>query len=125
MKPWRRVVFAGLGLAAILGGGLIAWLALKPVRPVTVVVRNDSEKPIATVRLEHERGVETVENIAKGDARTIKFIAGGETFYTLRVRFADGSEVSGNQQYAESGYEIVETVTASGIRTDGHLPSRY
>jgi len=86
---------------------------------------NDSEKPIATVRLEHERGVETVENIAKGDARTIKFITGGETSYTLRVRFSDGSEVSGNPQYAESGYEIVETVTASGIRTDRHLPSRY
>ena len=115
----------GLGLAVILAGGLIGWLALKPIRPVTVVVRNDSEKPIATVRLEHERGVETVENIAKGDARTIKFITGGETSYTLRVRFSDGSEVSGNPQYAESGYEIVETVTASGIRTDRHLPSRY
>ena len=118
-------MFFGLGVAATFGGGLIGWLALKPVRPVTVVVRNDSEKPIAAVRLEHERGAETVENIAKGDARTIKFIAGGETSYTLRVRFADGSEVRGNPRYAESGYEIVETVTASGIRTNGHLPSRY
>jgi hypothetical protein len=125
MKRRRRAVFIGLGVAATFGGGLIGWLALKPVRPVTVVVRNDSEKPIAAVRLEHERGVETVENIAKGDARTIKFIAGGETSYTLRVRFADGSEVRGNPRYAESGYEIVETVTASGIRTNGHLPSRY
>ena len=125
MKRGRRAVLIGLGLAVILAGGLIGWLALKPIRPVTVVVRNDSEKPIATVRLEHERGVETVENIAKGDARTIKFITGGETSYTLRVRFSDGSEVSGNPQYAESGYEIVETVTASRIRTDRHLPSRY
>lgn len=106
-------------------GGLIGWLALKPIRPVTVVVRNGSEKAISSVRLEHERGVETVENIATGEARTIKFIAGGETSYTLHVRFADGSEVTGNTQYAESGYEIVETVSGSGIKTDGHLPSRY
>jgi hypothetical protein len=113
-----------LGLAAVLGGGLIAWLALKPLRPVTVILRNESEKSIAEARLEHERGVETVENIANGDARTIRF-AGGENSYTLRVRFADGSEIAGNPQYADSGYEIVEAVTASGIRTDGLLPSKY
>ena len=115
----------GLSLAVVSGGGLIGWLALRPIRLVTVIVRNGSEKPIAAVRLEHERGVEVVENIAKGDAKTLRFIAGGETSYTLYVRFADGSEVSGNPQYAESGDEIVETVSASGIKTDGHLPSRY
>jgi hypothetical protein len=59
-------VVIGLGFAAALRGGLIGWLALKPLRPVTVVVRNESEKSITTVRLEHERGVETVENIARG-----------------------------------------------------------
>jgi hypothetical protein len=88
-----------------------------------VVVRNESEKSIAAVRLEHERGVETVENIVKGGVRTIRF-AGRENSYTLRVRFVDGSEITGNPQYADSGYEIVETVTGSGIRTDGHLPSK-
>jgi len=109
----------------VVGGGLIGWLALMPIPPVTVVVRNSSAKPITAVRLEHERGVETVENLAHGEVRTIQFMAGGETSYTLRVRFADGSEGSGNPQYAESGYEFVETVTDSGIESDVHLPSRY
>jgi len=124
MKRRQRAALIGLGLAAVFGG-LIGWLALRPVPPVTVVVRNSREKPIAAVRLEHERGVEIVENLARGEAKTIQFVAGGETSYTLRVRFADGSEVSGNPQYAESGYQFVDTVTASGIKSDVHLRLRY
>jgi hypothetical protein len=125
MKRGPRVVLIGLGLSAAFGGGVVGWLALRSIPPVKVVVRNTSEKAIAAVRVEHERGVETIQNLARGEARTIQFMAGGETSYTLRVRFADGSEVSGNPQYAESGYEIVETVTDSGIKSDVRLPTRY
>ncbi len=113
------------GLAAVLGGSLMAWLALRPVAPVTVTVRNGSQKAIALIRVEHERGVETAGNLERGEARTIQFVAGGETSYTLRVRFADGSEVSGNLQYAEAGYEFVETVTESGVKTDDVSLPRY
>lgn len=102
----------------VLGGSLIAWLALRPVAPVTVTVRNSSQKAIALVRVEHERGVETTGNLERGEARTIQFVAGRETSYTLRVRFVDGSEVRGNARYAESGYKFVETVTDSGVKTD-------
>ncbi len=115
----------GLGLATVFGGSLVTWVALKPVPPVTVVVRNSSEKSIAAIRIEHELGDEVVENLARGEAKTIQFVAGGETSYTLCVRFADGSEVSGRPQYAESGYEFVETVTDSGIKTDGPQLTRY
>lgn len=124
MRRGRRAALIGLGIAAVVCVGLIGGLALKPGRPVTVVVRNDSEKSIARVRIEHERGVEAAENIATGEARTMKFIGGGESSYTLHVRFADGSEVSSSPRYAESGYEVVETVSGSGIKTDAHLP-RY
>ena len=125
MKRWKLAVVISLVVAVGLVGGLAGWLALRPVPPVTVVVSNSSGKAIAAVRLEHERGVEIVENLARGETRTIKFTAGGETSYTLRVRFADGSEVSGSPQYAESGYAFIATVSDSGIKTDEILLSRY
>jgi hypothetical protein len=109
---------------ATVGGTLLGWLAFGAVAPVTVTVKNDSQKAIAIVRVEHERGVETAGNLAHGEARIIKFVAGGETSYRLHVRFSDGSEISGTEQYAESGYKFVETVTDSGIKSDVSLP-RY
>jgi hypothetical protein len=93
--------------------------------PVTVTVLNSSQKPIAAVRLEHERGVEVVENIAPIESKTIRFVASGETSYTLRVRFRDGSEVSGRPQYAESDYHFTDTVRDSGIESDVRLPTLY
>jgi hypothetical protein len=123
----RRPARAGLitlGVAATVGVILLSWLAFRAVAAVTVTVKNDSQKVIALIRVEHERGVETVGNLAHGEARTIKFVADGETSYRLRVRFSDGSEISGNEQYAESGYRFVETVTDSGIKSDVFLP-RY
>jgi len=113
------VLVVAVGLAAAVG-----WLASRPISPVTVIVKNNSQKRIASVRLEHERGVEIAENLAPGEARTIRFHAGGENSYTLRVRFADGSEMRGNPRYVESGYEMFEAVSDSGITPDGRLP-RY
>jgi len=117
----RRAVVIAVGL---LGGLLVGWLALRPAAAVTVTVKNESAKPIASARLEHRLGLVLVENVAPGEARTIRFAAGGETSYALRVRFADGSVVGNRPQYAESGYSFVETVTEAGIKTDLHLP-RY
>jgi hypothetical protein len=125
MKRLVRAVLIALGLAAAVGVALVGWLAFRPVAPVTVTVRNDSQKAIALVRVEHERGVETTGHVARGEARTITFVAGGETSYRLRVRFADGSEISGREQYAESGYAFVETVTDSGVKTDDVSLPRY
>jgi hypothetical protein len=125
MKRLVRATLTVLGLAAAVGVALVCWLVFRPVAPVTVTVRNDSQKPIALASVEHERGVETAGNIARGEARTITFVAGGETSYRLRVRFADGSETRGREQYAESGYVFVETVTDSGVRTDDVSLRRY
>ena len=123
MRP-ARAGLVTLVVAAAVGVGLVCWLALRPAALVTVTVRNDSQRAIALVRVEHERGTETAGGLARGEARTIKFVAGGETSYRLRVRFVDGSETTGNEQYAESGYRFVETITDSGIKTDVSLP-RY
>jgi hypothetical protein len=117
----RRAVFIGLAIGLASVGSLGAWLILRPVSPVTVVVRNGTTKPIASVRLEHERGVEILENLPQGEARTIRFRAGGETSYKLQVHFVDGSELSGEARYAEAGYSFTETVGDTSIVTDTRL----
>lgn len=123
MKWTTRVLFLALGISATLMASAAAWLVLL-VPPVTVTIVNRSEKAIASVRLEHERGTEVLEDLGSGDAKAMRFEAGGETTYRLRVRFADGSELAGGGGYAEAGYEFSETISDSAIKTDLHLP-RY
>jgi len=77
-KRRKAVIIVVLVLAVGIAAG-VGWLAWRPISPVTVVVRNDSQKRIASVRLEHERGVEIAENLGRGEAKTIRFQAGGET----------------------------------------------
>jgi len=124
MKRLRRLSILS-GIAAVVGVGVVASLVLRPIAPVTVVVKNTSGKAIESVRLEHERGVEILANLEPGDAKTIRFAAGGETSYRLNVRFADGSELAGGGGYAEAGYEFSEAVGDSAIRTEARLPAGY
>ena len=122
MTPPRYI---SLGIAVILAVGLGAWLMLRPGSPVTVVIRNATAKPIASVRLEHEHGVEILRDLSQGATDTIRFQAAGETSYSLRVQFADGSEMSGGARYAEPGYSFTETVGETGIAAETRLPGRY
>ena len=125
MKRRNRTILIGLAVAAALPVCFVAFLASRPISPVTVIVRNGSGRAIEAVRLEHDRGIEVLESLEPSESKTIRFTAGGETSYTLRVRFRDGSEVRSNPQYAESGYEFTETVRDSGIESDVRLPKPY
>jgi len=101
-----------------LGGLAILW----PQPPVIVIITNQSNQPIASVRVEHERGIELLEDIGQRESKTVQFETRGETSYKLVVRFIDGSEVSGGGGYAEAGYKFSETILESGIDTDVRLP---
>jgi hypothetical protein len=125
MRWAKRLLFLAIGVGAALVASAAVWLALRPVPPVTVIVENRSGKAIVSVRLEHERGAEVLENLRSGDVKAMRFEAGGETTYRLRVRFADGTELAGGGGYAEAGYEFSETISDSAIKTDLHLPPRY
>lgn len=102
--------------------GLSSLAILWPRPPVTVMITNQSSKPIASIRIEHERGIELLENLGQRESKTVQFEARGETSYKLKVRFVDGSEVSGGGGYAEPGYKFSETILKSGIDTDVRLP---
>jgi hypothetical protein len=112
-------------LAIILSMGLIGLGSLAilwPRPPVVVTITNQSNQPIASVRVEHERGIELLGHIGQRESKAVQFEARGETSYKLVVRFVDGSEVSGGGGYAESGYKFSETILESGIDTDLRLP---
>jgi len=114
-------------LSIILSIGLIglgSFAILWPRPPVTVMITNQSNRPIASSRVEHERGNELPGHIGQRESKTVQFEARGETSYKLTVRFVDSSEVSGGGGYAESGYKFSETILESGIDTDVRLP-RY
>jgi hypothetical protein len=122
MKRLPRPFFIAIGIGTALMVCIAAWLMLRPVPQVTVVVKNMSAKPITSVRLEHEHGVEIAEELAPGGVKTMRFKVRGETTWHLRVRFADGSEVAGGGGYAEAGYEFFEAVGDSSIKTETRLP---
>jgi hypothetical protein len=117
----KRTLFIILSVGLI---GLGAWAIWRPPTPVTVTITNHSSKSIASVRVEHERGVELVDRIGRLESRTVRFYPRGETSYKLTIRFSDGSETTGGGGYAESGYAFSETISDSGIDTDVQLP-RY
>jgi hypothetical protein len=81
----RRLALITLGIATVVAGSVAAYRVSRP--PVTVILTNASTKTIVSVRLEHERGVEVAEDLARGAAKTMRFKARGETSYRLRVRF--------------------------------------
>ena len=109
-------------VVSLIGVGSLVLLWPRP--PVTVTITNQSNRPIASIRIEHERGLEFLEYIGRRESKTVQFEAQGETSYKLLVRFVDGTEVSGGGGYAEPGYRFSETILESGINTDVRLP-RY
>jgi hypothetical protein len=109
------VIIAGIG----------AWFLLRGSGEVDVTVVNRSHQSIASVRLEHEDGIERHGRIAKGDSAKLHFAPTGESSYRPRVRMADGSQLTGGGGYVEAGYRFTETVTEKGIDTEMKTPGEY
>ena len=81
---------------------------------------NSTSRPISSVRVTHEHGVELVGDILPSQTRTATFIARGETSYSLSVTFADGTSLATEPRYAESGYRVTERITDRAVETDLH-----
>lgn len=108
-------------LLAILCGALCvvlgAWLLLRPRAEVTVVLTNETARPVAWVALDHERGGERADHLAAHETRTLRFRPRGETSFRLRVRFEDGEEYRRESGYAEPGYSFHIAIRDTGIAT--------
>ena len=111
-----------LGVAVGFGLGWCVWGRWPMVR---VTVRNDSRKIVAAARVEHEGGVEVIENLECGGTRTVWFLSPSETSYRLKVDFADATRVEGTEEYAEPGYRFTEVITDSAVETRMITIGRY
>lgn len=106
------------GAVLLIAASAFGWLMLRRSAPVSVVVVNASQREIAWVRVEHEKGVEKLGTLRAGGSGVVRFRTPGETSYRLRVRFGDGAEISGGGNYAEPGYSFTDTITDSAIRNE-------
>ena len=118
MKRWLLLaVFLCVGLAV---GFIVGARWASSTAGVTLTISNSTSRPISTVRITHEGGVQLVEDIPPSASRTTTFLAHGETSYSLSVSFADGSTIKSESRYAESGYHITERVADHTIEPEFH-----
>lgn len=113
------------GLVAAIVAGLVF---LRPPPPVTIVIVNASGKPIQWAEVVHTHrasrieGIQPIGPIAVGETKTVQYPSRGESQFKLTVHFADGSEVRGGAGRAKPGYRFTETVLASKIGSELHVP---
>jgi hypothetical protein len=67
--------------------------------------------------------VASIDGLEKGQEKTVRFPARGETSFSFRVRFFDGSGLTSEQRYAESGYRFQATIRESAIDMTLQLPA--
>lgn len=104
--------------AGALTAGIRHWF--QPLIEISLI--NNSGQEISDVHLSLETGgqksISTLGHIEKGQTRIYRFFVAGEGGYILVATLADGSKVSSEAGYVESGYSIKKTVTASSIKSE-------
>ncbi len=104
--------------AGALTAGIRHWF--QPVIEISLI--NDSGQEISDVQLSLETGgqksISTLGHIEKGQTRIYRFFIAGEGGYILVATLADGRKLTSEAGYAESGYSVKETVTASSIKSE-------
>ena len=114
----RRLLLRSIVGLALLLALAVVWLFLRPPDPVTIELVNASHKPIERVLIRHLSGTEVVGSIPVGESKVVTFQTRGETEYSLRVRFADGTQALGEGSYAEAGYTFTETISDSSVQNE-------
>jgi len=87
---------------------------------VTIEVINSAKKDINEIRIicPEKNYVQLFENLPKGDKVVLDFHAPGESTYSLKIIFADKSELIGKPHYVEPGYKVTATIFNDKIKSD-------
>lgn len=115
-----RVLIGGAALLVAFGAGaLVASIRGWGSPSVVVDVVNAAEVPIVAAELTVGT-CGTVTRIASdaiesNESRHFVFAVCGEGGYRLRVKFADGREITNRGEYVEAGYRVTERVTREQI----------
>ena len=88
---------------------------------IQVNVVNDSGKPIETVKFWNLEGdsstlIESTDAIAPDEEHNVLLKnMPGESSHSTEVVFKDGTQIKSEGAYAEGGYSLTETITATEI----------
>jgi hypothetical protein len=125
----KRLLWLLLSVALLFAVIAAAWAFLPPPR-VTIVLINASKKPIQSVQIAYGHGWPKVQDVLPfggvpvGETRTVHYPSPGESECGITVQFADGTEIKGEEGYAEAGYRFTETISDTSIKSERELP-RY
>jgi hypothetical protein len=111
----KRLLIAIAAAVLLVAAGVIAVIAWRSTRPVTVVIENEGPTGIRSAMLVHEEGAVALGGIPTGETRTAHFHPHGETAYHLTLVFDDGATLKGGGNYAEPGYGFRDHVRAGSI----------
>lgn len=83
---------------------------------VTVKIDNISQKNIASVTVEHERGTAILSDIKKKRKKKVKFYSSSENSYKLQVIFVDNTSLYSEKRNVKPGSKVIESVTEAEIK---------
>jgi len=120
MKRIAKVVGLLLMVGVAFIAGAITVIVNRPqAQMVTVEIRNNSEKGIKEIELREAHGTTLkIPGLPARKSITSGFYYPGETGYSLRVVFSDNTELKGGGQYVEPGYNVIETITNTEIKSE-------
>jgi len=108
--------FVAFILGAILSAYLIILGGLSPERNYTRVhVENDSQEKISKIEINYFDGSVSINNINKGENRTLILSSSTEGEYKIRAVFEDGTEVIDSNDYYTSGIGGRKRISRKGI----------
>lgn len=106
------VLFAGF-----LGGVICAsWCLWPTFSAVKVRIQNESGFLASTIRIIHEGGSVTIDNLNNGESKIVPVHVVGESSYSVVATLEGGEVVVGEGGYIEPGYRIRETITQNKIQ---------
>ena len=101
--------------------GVISMLLIHNQAPFAyIALNNNSDKDIKFVKIinESKENIHLIEDIQVNKSKKIKLYVAGEAAYSMEVIFKDGSTISHEARYVETGYRITEKIKSDKIESE-------
>ena len=102
----------------VLSGGFLISASKPSLNAVVVELKNISKEHIEQITLVHEEGSIEICNIPTGEIRDFAFFPHGESSYSVKVLFKNGTLLNGPKSYVEPGYVMETTITDAKVTNE-------
>lgn len=123
MRTFLKAISVAILLACVFFAGAITagfrhWF--QPIIEISVVNNNGQHISGIDVSLETggQKSISSLGPLENRETRAYRFYVAGEGGYILTATLENGSKVSHDMGYVESGYSIRETVMATSIKSE-------